>query len=65
MDVRFSWADPEVGTGALDPPPPPPLWFEPHRRHYNVSLAEHFILCLEVVQPRKCPNMTEKLLTGT
>ena len=23
-----------------------------------------FILCLVLVKPRKCPNMTEKLLTG-
>ena len=29
------------------------------------SWARHFILCLVLVQPRKCPNMTEKLLTGT
>ena len=29
-------------------------------------LARHLILCLVVVQPRKtCPDMTEKLLTGT
>ena len=26
---------------------------------------KHFILCLILVQPRKHPNMTEKLLTGT
>ena len=31
-------------------------WFEPYQRH--------FILFLVLVQPRKCPSMTEKLLTG-
>ena len=27
-------------------------------------LARHFILCLARIQPRKRPDMTEKLLTG-
>ena len=33
-----------------------------------MSLARHLILCLVIVQPRKtgkCPDMTEKLFTGT
>ena len=29
-------------------------------------LARHFILCIELVQPRKtCPDITEKMFTGT
>ena len=39
--------------------------FEPHPRHCVVS-AGHIYPCLLLVQPRKtCPNITERLLTGT
>ena len=38
---------------------------EPHRRCV-VSLSKTLILCLVLAQPRKtCPDMTEKMLTGT
>ena len=40
--------------------------FEPHPRHYVVSLGKTHFPCLVLVQPRKTrPDITEKLLTGT
>ena len=48
----------------------PLLFFPPHRQliHCVVSLSKTLLRCLVLVQPRKtgkCPNMIEKLLTGT
>ena len=43
-------------------------WFDPHWRHHVVSLSKTHLLPKVLVKPRKrwlCPNMTEKLLTGT
>ena len=40
-------------------------WFESHWRHCIVSLSETLLLFFSVlVQLRKSPDMTEKLLTG-
>ena len=41
--------------------------FKPHPRHSVGSLTKTLIfnLCLILVQPRKSPGMTEKVLTGT
>ena len=39
--------------------------FEPHRRHYVVSLGKNIDPSLVLVQPRKtCPFITERLLMG-
>ena len=40
--------------------------FEPHLGHCVVSLSKTHLSLLIMVQPRKtCPDITEKLLTGT
>ena len=39
--------------------------FQPHRRHYIVSLSKNINLSLVLFQPRKtCPFITERLLMG-
>ena len=39
--------------------------FEPHQRHYVVSLSKNINPSLELVQPRKTyPYITERLLMG-
>ena len=42
--------------------------FDPHKRHCVVSLSKMHYLPTVLVKPRKswlCPDMTEKLFTGT
>ena len=43
------------------------LWFETPWRHCDLSLSKTLYPCLVnvLIQPRKRPNMTEKVLTWT